>query len=170
MSRADFIIKKCIVNGIKILNINDELYPIEVKKLLVIEASRSSGSLITAEFAKKYGRQVFAAPDNIFSKESIGSNELILNGSKIYISPRQLLDKSIKKIENYEQNNQVQATNSFKIDSIEKLILNSIHKEPKTIDELKTIINNTRVDILEKLSLMELQGKIKIFRGKVQTL
>lgn len=140
------------------------------KKLLVIEASRSSGSLITAEFAKKYGRQVFAVPDNIFSKESMGSNELILNGSTIYVSPKQLLDKFIKNIENYKQNNQVQATNSFKIDSIEKLILNSIHKESKTIDELKSIINNSKVDILEKLSVMELQGKIKIFQGKVQAI
>lgn len=138
------------------------------KKLLVIEASRSSGSLITAEFAKKYGRQVFAVPNNIFSTESIGTNELILNGSTIYVSSRQLLDKPLKNIENYEQNHQVQAINSFEIDPIEKLILNAVSKEPKTIDELNASINNTRTDILEKLSLMELQGKVRIFRGKVQ--
>lgn len=61
------------------------------KKLLVAEATEDSGSLITAEYARKYGRKVFAVPNNIFSTESKGCNNLILNGATIYISQNQLL-------------------------------------------------------------------------------
>ncbi|OPJ65078.1 DNA-processing protein DprA [Clostridium oryzae] len=53
------------------------------KKLLVIEAGENSGALITASYAKKYGRQIYAVPNNIYDKQSIGSNKLILDGDDI---------------------------------------------------------------------------------------
>ncbi|MGH4123088.1 MAG: DNA-processing protein DprA [Clostridium sp.] len=61
------------------------------KKLLVVEAGEKSGSLLTAAFAKEQNRQVFAAPNSIYSKESIGTNRLIEEGAKIYLKPSQLL-------------------------------------------------------------------------------
>ncbi|AKA70855.1 hypothetical protein [Clostridium scatologenes] len=48
--------------------------------------------------------------------------------------------------------------------------MNAINNEPKAIDELKIIIHNDKIDILEKLSLMELDGKIKTFHGKFYSL
>ncbi|QXE19725.1 DNA-processing protein DprA [Clostridium sp. 001] len=135
-------------------------------KLLVVEAGEESGSLITAQFAKKYNREVVAVPNNIFSKESRGCNKLILNGATLYISQQQLLDSysNITSKNKYCISNVVK--NDLKVDHIEKVILNAINKEPKTIEQLQVIVNDDKVDVLEKLSLMELDGKIKIFRGK----
>jgi DNA processing protein len=48
---------------------------------IIIEAAEKSGSLITAQMAVDQGREVFAVPGEIFSRNSVGTNKLILSGS-----------------------------------------------------------------------------------------
>ena len=50
---------------------------------VVVEAARKSGSLITAKYAKKQGRDLFAVPGDIFSEMSVGTNNLIREGAKL---------------------------------------------------------------------------------------
>ncbi len=49
--------------------------------VVIVEASRRSGSLITARLAADFGRDVFAIPGSIFSETSIGSHELLRDGA-----------------------------------------------------------------------------------------
>ena len=63
-------------------------------KVLVVEAGLNSGSLITAESAEKNGPEVLSVPDNIFSRESMGSNALIQKGAKIYLGESQRLPQN----------------------------------------------------------------------------
>ncbi len=49
--------------------------------VVVVEASRRSGSLITARLAADFGRDVFAVPGSIFSPTSIGAHELLRDGA-----------------------------------------------------------------------------------------
>lgn len=59
---------------------------------IVIEAEERSGTLITANLAVDYNRDVLAVPGNIFSRNSQGTNELIDKGAKIFVNLESLRD------------------------------------------------------------------------------
>ncbi len=48
---------------------------------LVIEARKNSGALITADYAVRYGRKLFAVPGEIDNPKCEGSNQLIRDGA-----------------------------------------------------------------------------------------
>lgn len=52
-----------------------------VSGVVVVEASRRSGSLITARLAADFGRDVFAVPGSVFSETSAGTHELLRDGA-----------------------------------------------------------------------------------------
>ncbi|UTW68333.1 DNA-processing protein DprA [Anaerobacillus sp. HL2] len=58
--------------------------------VIVIQASEKSGSLTTAQFALDDGRNLFAVPHSIFLREAKGSNKLLEQRAKPYISPQSL--------------------------------------------------------------------------------
>lgn len=62
---------------------------------LVVEAKKRSGSLITANLALQYNRDVYAIPGNIDSTLSEGCNELIQAGAKAIIDSSDILEEFI---------------------------------------------------------------------------
>ncbi len=64
--------------------------------VLVVEGSRSSGSMITARFAEEYSRDVFAVPRNIGDKNARGipmdgTDHLIQTGAKLIMNAADIL-------------------------------------------------------------------------------
>ncbi len=54
------------------------------KAIIVVEAKKDSGALITVDYAIEQGKLVYAVPGNINSINSVGCNELIKDGAMIY--------------------------------------------------------------------------------------
>jgi DNA processing protein len=61
------------------------------KSVLVIEASATSGSLITARIALKLKRKVFVIPGDVFSEGSEGIYQLIKEGAEIIDTPKDII-------------------------------------------------------------------------------
>lgn len=60
---------------------------------LIVESKKRGGSMITAEYANNYHRDVFAVPGNVEQKLSEGTNHLIFtNKANIYTGPKELID------------------------------------------------------------------------------
>lgn len=60
--------------------------------VLVAEAGKRSGAVITANIAADEGREVYCVPGNIFDCSSIGCHELIRTGAKLVDMPQDILD------------------------------------------------------------------------------
>ena len=60
------------------------------KGVLVIEAKKKSGTLITVDFALEQGRDVYVVPGNIDSANSVGTNELIKQGAIVVTNYKDL--------------------------------------------------------------------------------
>ncbi|MDD3279421.1 MAG: DNA-processing protein DprA [Lachnospiraceae bacterium] len=61
--------------------------------ILIIEAKRRSGSLITADYALEQGKLVFALPGRAQDELSYGCNHLIYQGAGIAYSPEVILEE-----------------------------------------------------------------------------
>jgi DNA processing protein len=64
--------------------------------VVVVEARRRSGALLTVRHALDQGREVGAVPGDVYSEASAGSNRLLLDGAAPLVSPEAVLERLIE--------------------------------------------------------------------------
>jgi len=60
--------------------------------VVVVEAARRSGTLVTARFAAEQGREVFALPGHPLDPRAEGTNQLLKAGATLATEPRDVLE------------------------------------------------------------------------------
>ncbi|MEK7526170.1 MAG: DNA-processing protein DprA [Patescibacteria group bacterium] len=127
------------------------------KATIVIEAAEKSGSLITADYALKFGKKLFAVPGPITSRVSEGCNQLIKDGkAKMLTCAEDILSAlNIK-------HSIVPSGSHPEGGEIMKLLSN----EALTVDELARIIKKPVESLAIELSMLQLTGDIVERDGK----
>jgi len=132
---------------------------------IVIEAGEKSGALITALYSLDQNREVFAVPGRITDKKSVGTNSLIKKGAKLVTCVEDILEE-IDKIRKYPRKPK-QLEISFKLDSEERNVYETISGEPTNIDTIAEKLGKQPHEILPTLLSLEIKGVIKQLPGKM---
>lgn len=123
--------------------------------VIVTEASKKSGSLITAGYALDQGKDVLVVPGSIFSSGYSGCNLLIKEGAIMITSLEDL--RSELKLQKY--NDIVQSS------PVNQKILSLLKKEPVHIDELVNKSYIDREDLFKVLFEMQIRNEIVFLPG-----
>ncbi|MGR8940141.1 MAG: DNA-processing protein DprA [Gammaproteobacteria bacterium] len=135
--------------------------------LLVVEAARESGSLITARLALEQNREVFAIPGSIHNPLARGCNALIREGAKLVETVGDILEELNI---NYQQDaNYHPDPEQSKLDLEQQTILNLVMYDPTSIDDLVEKTGKSVEMIASTLLILELQGYISAVAGGCYT-
>lgn len=154
-SRENFPVRNRIISGLSLA-------------VVVVEASRKSGSLITARMAMEQGREVLAVPGNVFNESSQGCHALIKDGAGLAESWKDVIaelpDEVTKRLILPDQNDEASSEN---LTETEKTIIALLSfEQPKHIDQLAGIAGMRPQDLLGTLVSLELKSLIGQIPGK----
>jgi DNA processing protein len=131
---------------------------------IVIEATRRSGSLITARLAAEYGREVFAVPGSIHNPLSKGSHQLIRQGATLVETVDQVVVEISAQLHavlaDADRQRQTQTC-----DDLPDVLAGHLDFSPITLDSLSSATGLTAAELSSMLLHLEIQGKIEALPG-----
>ena len=131
------------------------------RAVIVVEAGKRSGALITATFAAEQGREVFAVPGNITAPQSKGTNYLVQQGARPLLEVRDVLETLDMAMVKEQRN----ARAILPTDAIEAHIYSVLGQEPVHVDEIRARANMPIEKVSAALVMMELKGMVRQVGG-----
>jgi DNA processing protein len=128
------------------------------KGVLVVEASRKSGSLITARLGLEYGREVMSIPGSIFHEEYKGANMLIKEGARLIDGIEDILLNCFPRLT-------LQKEQTVDMDREEGYIYSIIGFDKIHVDE---VIDKSKMEtkqVMALLTRLEMKDLIRQFPG-----
>ena len=136
--------------------------------VVVVEAPKRSGALLTANVALDQDREVFAVPGNATSSPSVGANLLIQSGAKLVLRAQDILDELNLDYTAVETRTRVQTL--VPDDPVEAQLAALLSDEPTHIDDLFQQSGLPFTQVSSTLMLMELKGLVQRHEGMYYTL
>ena len=140
-----------------------------VDAVVVVESGKKGGSIITAEIANSYNRDVFAIPGRITDERSDGCNYLIQQNKAILLSGADhLLEIMNWKLLPKKQSKQRSLFLHF--NNEEQLIVDILKDRPHAIDEIYQKTKLTGSKVASALLMLEMNGVLHCLPGKIYRL
>lgn len=140
---------------------------------VIVEATKKSGSLITARLAAEQNREVFAVPGSIRSFKSTGTHTLIKQGAKLVEHAQDIIEELSPVITAYTgETNAVKNKPPKTVDPLstdESIVFDSLGPYPTHIDDLIRKVPLEPGKISSVLLRLELKGIIQQSPGKYFT-
>ncbi len=134
---------------------------------LVVEATRKSGSLITARCGMEQGREVFAIPGSIHNPHSKGCHQLIRDGAKLVDQASDIIDDigSLLGFIAEQTDSLADSTDPQPLDADYQQLLDVMGYDPVSIDSLVMRSGLTVEQLSSMLLLLELNDHIRSAPG-----
>jgi len=132
---------------------------------VVVEANLTSGSLITANFAADYGRQVFAVPGRVDSPRSKGCHDLIKKGAKLCEDA----DDVLAEFETLVPSQRAQAggAGAAELGEDERRLFELIGHEETSVDELILASGFASANVMVALLKLEMKRLVRQLPGRL---
>lgn len=131
--------------------------------VIIGEAPEKSGALITAEYAERQKRELFAVPAGFFSDNAKGSNALLAQkkAKPVYSGA------DIPGIREVHSAAPPHEDETPKLAGDEARIFAEIEKSPRTPDELIEALSLPAASVLADLTMLEIKGRIRRRPGNI---
>ena len=137
---------------------------------VVVEATKKSGSLITARLAAEQNREVFAVPGSIQSFKSTGTHTLIKQGAKLVEHAQDIVEEFAPFLEDNKHPDNTPPDEAENIPAFlsvdESQVYKLLEPYPIHIDKLARKISTEPGKLLSILLRLELNGMIRQLPGK----
>ncbi|MBF0254770.1 MAG: DNA-protecting protein DprA, partial [Candidatus Omnitrophica bacterium] len=130
--------------------------------VLVMEAPKKSGALITADLALEQSKDVFAVPGNILTPQAQGPNRLIQEGAFCATSPEDILEG----MRWGTAAGQPVTTREALKPEWEKVLAALRDSESATLEDLAAVLPLEPGEVMSSLSALEVRGYITSASGR----
>jgi len=134
---------------------------------IIVEASKRSGSLITARLAAEQGREVFAVPGSIHSFKSSGTHGLIKDGAKLVEHAQDVIDELAYALPQPPDRLKTDCGDMPVLSSEEQRVYEVLDPYPIHIDDLVRKMSMEPGKLAGVLLNLELKGLVEQSPGKL---
>jgi DNA processing protein len=131
------------------------------RAVVLVEAGKKSGALITASHAGKQGRSVLAFPGPLDSEASAGTNDLIRNGAVLCRGVDDVLEE-LRSTAPLVATDEAAASAAqheppAELDAVQRRIWEALAGAPQHVDDLSRLLQVAMPDLTRSLMLMEMK-------------